>query len=531
MPRCTDCFRAFWAALIIPLLPLLFAGCMKAGDRLPNHLYLRLGSDPGSLDPALITDVQSGSIAAKLFNGLLKLDADMRIAPDIASAWSVSEDGKVYTFRLRGDARFPDGRAVTADDALYSFRRVLDPAVKSPNGWVFEKVALMEAVDQATFRITLSEPFSPFPGLMTMTAAYIVDRKAVERLGPEFGGSPVGTGPYRVKHWRRDRELVLEARPGYRDGAPALSGIVYKIIPEHLTAIAEFETGNLDVIGIPGSEYKRFRDSEFWNPLILELPGLNTYYLGMNCDRPPLNDKRIRQAVAHAIDRKKILATFYEGRGIAADGPVPPVLRKWPAPPAIEYNPEMARKNLPLPPPEGEGRNLPLPPHKGDGNSEKNLRMTLYVNAEQETVDMAEIIQGYLRDVGISLEIRRLEWSAFKDAINKGEPDMFWLSWWADYPDAENFLFPLFHSSNFGPAGNRTRYRNADVDGLIELGRRTASNTGIYSAAENAIAADSPWIFFWHRTDYAVRQPWVKGFRLYPIYTIDKGMDASVESK
>lgn len=504
MSGCKNCLRTFWAALIIPLL---FAGCMKADDRLPNCLYLRLGSDPGSLDPALITDVQSGSIAAKLFNGLLKLDADMRIVPDIASKWSVSEDGKVYTFHLRGDARFPDGRAVTADDALYSFRRVLDPAVKSPNGWVFEKVASMEAVDPATFRITLSEPFSPFPGLMTMTAAYIVDRKAVERLGPEFGGSPVGTGPYRVKHWRRDRELVLEARPDYWAGAPNLSGIVYKIIPEHLTAIAEFETGNLDVIGIPGSEYKRFRDSEFWNPLILELPGLNTYYLGMNCDRPPMNDKRIRQAVAHAIDRRKILATFYEGRGIGADGPVPPVLRKWPAPQATAYDPEMARKML----------------------GGVTHRITLYVNSEQETVDMAEIIQGYLRDVGISLEIRRLEWSAFKDAINKGEPDMFWLSWWADYPDAENFLFPLFHSSNFGPAGNRTRYRNADVDRLIELGRRTANNADIYSTAENAIAADSPWNFFWHRTDYAVRQPWVRGFRLYPIYTIDKGMDASVE--
>ncbi|MBI5140976.1 MAG: ABC transporter substrate-binding protein [Nitrospirae bacterium] len=492
---------------------------MKAGDRLPNHLYLRLGSDPGSLDPALITDVQSGSIAAKLFNGLLKLDADMRIVPDIASNWNVSDDGKIYTFHLRGGARFPDGRAVTADDVLYSFRRVLDPSVKSPNGWVFGKVASMEAVDAATFRITLSEPFSPFPGLMTMTAAYIVDRKAVERLGPEFGGSPVGTGPYRVKSWRRDRELVLEARSDYWGGAPALSGIVYKIIPEHLTAIAEFETGNLDVIGIPASEYKRFRESEFWNPLILELPGLNTYYLGMNCDRPPMNDRRIRQAVAHAIDRKKILATFYEGRGIAADGPIPPVLRKWPAPPTVEYDPVLARKML----------GLPHPPPEGEGKSEEGLRITLYVNAEQETVDMAEIIQSYLRDVGISLEIRRLEWSAFKDAINKGEPDMFWLSWWADYPDAENFLFPLFHSSNLGPAGNRTRYRNVEVDKLIEQGRRTANNADIYSAAENAIAADSPWIFFWHRTDYAVRQPWVRGFRLYPIYTIDKGMDTRVE--
>jgi peptide/nickel transport system substrate-binding protein/oligopeptide transport system substrate-binding protein len=129
------------------------------------------------------------------------------------------------------------------------------------------------------------------------------------------------------------------------------------------------------------------------------------------------------------------------------------------------------------------------------------------------------------------VSIRQLEWSAFKEAVGTGEADMFWLSWWADYPDPENFLYPLFHSSNHGPAGNRARYTNPEVDALIERGQHAPSperSHEYYEKAEHIIARDAPWVFFWHRTDYTVRHPWIKHYRQYPVYSMDKGVDLAL---
>jgi peptide/nickel transport system substrate-binding protein/oligopeptide transport system substrate-binding protein len=156
------------------------------------------------------------------------------------------------------------------------------------------------------------------------------------------------------------------------------------------------------------------------------------------------------------------------------------------------------------------------------------MRVKLYITADQEVVDLAEIIQSYLAAAGIEVTLRQLEWSAFKEAVNKGEPELFWLSWWADYPDAENFLFPLFHSSNPGSAGNRTRFCDKAVDALIEKGQFSLTEHDrkrYYRRAEELIMKDAPAVFFWHKTDFLVRQPWVKGYKAYPIYTMDKGLE------
>lgn len=156
------------------------------------------------------------------------------------------------------------------------------------------------------------------------------------------------------------------------------------------------------------------------------------------------------------------------------------------------------------------------------------LEVNFYITADNEVVDIAEVIQSYLKDVGIKANIKQLEWSAYKEAINKGEPDMFWLGWFADYPDPENFLFPLFHSANLGPAGNRARYVNHEVDSLIEKGQHAYTmkkRDMYYEKAENMIVDDAAWVFFWHKTDYTVRQAWVKNYRTYLIYSIDKGTE------
>lgn len=510
--------------------PVFFILCIIScshKNRIDGYVYYRLNSNPSTLDPALIVDVTGGSISAKLFNGLVRLDKDMNIIPDIAEKWSVSDNGLIYKFTLRRKVYFSNKQEVRSHDFKYSFKRVLDPKTRSPNTWVLEKMAGardytegrsddisgIRIIDDYNLEIRLERPFSPFLHLLTMTAAYVVPEEEVIKWGPDFSSHPVGTGPFTLKEWLQNRELKLESRGDYFEKKAGIKGVVYRIIAEDLTAIAEFELGNLDALAIPASELSRLRHNLKWKDLISSVSGINTYYIGMNCSRLPFSNPNIRRAINHAIDREKLLLTFYEKRGRLASGPVPDILRKWDAAAVYEYDLEKAKDII-----------------KKAGL--QGAVINFYITADQEVVDMAEFIQSYIKKTGMDVKIKQLEWSAYKEAINKGEPDMFWLSWWADYPDPENFLFPLFHSSNTGPAGNRARYMNPEVDRLIELGQRAIDERkryAYYEKAEKLIVNEAPWVFFWHKTDYIVRQPWIKDFTVYPIYSMDKGTEITLQ--
>jgi len=201
---------------------------------------------------------------------------------------------------------------------------------------------------------------------------------------------------------------------------------------------------------------------------------------------------------------------------VLAKGPVPPDLWKLGGERiggGIAYDPDQARRII-------ASRGL------------AGTRVRILVSAEPEVLDIVEVVQYYLARAGLRAEIVQLDWSAFKQAVNQGEADAFWLSWWADYPDPENFLYPLFHSANAGPAGNRSRYRDRTFDRLVEQAQATsdaAARERLYRQAEDRVIADAPWVFMWHRSDISVVQQWVDGFRLYPIYSIDKGMEVSVK--
>ncbi|MEW6001981.1 MAG: ABC transporter substrate-binding protein [Nitrospirota bacterium] len=511
--------------LIICFTLTLLSSC-SSENRIEDYIYYRLNANPTTLDPALIVDVTGGSIAAKLFNGLVRLGDDLSIQPDIAEKWKISRDGLTYTFYLRQGVYFSNNREVKAEDFKYSFKRILDPKNRSPNTWVFEKILGapefakgravniegIKVIDDYTLKIRLKKPFSPFLSLLTMTAAYVIPKEEVDKWGPDFSSHPAGSGPFALREWLPNRELRLDRSANYFDGPAKVRGIIYRIIPEDLTAVTEFELGNLDVMTIPASEYSRYRNDPKKQPYISSIKGLNTYYLGLNCSKPPFSSINARRAINYAIDKERILNTIYERRGRLASGPVPDILRKWNMPSHYEYNPEIAKELL-----TKEGL--------------KGITINFYITADQEVTDIAEVIQSYLKAAGLDVRIRQLEWSAYKEAINKGEPEMFYLSWWADYPDPENFLFPLFHSSNHGPPGNRTRYTNLTVDSLIEKGQYGLDpevSKFYYRQAEEIIVEEVPWIFLWHRTDFAIRQPWVKNYKIYPVYSMDKGTGMSL---
>lgn len=509
------------ALLIIAVISLF--SCTKESERLfQDYLCVRLKTNPTTLDPALIVDVDGARIAAKLFNGLVAFDENLTPVCDMAETWTISEDGLCYRFKLKKDVRFFNGRRVVASDFKYSFERVLDPATRSPRTWVLSRikgakeymagtaddVSGISILSDDEIEIRLDEPFAPFISFLGLTTAYVVPREEVAKWGDDFSFHGSGTGPFVLEDWQHNQFIAFRANKKYFGEGPEISGIHYKIVPEDFTALVEFEKGGIDVLPeVFFSEYKRYADDPKWKEQLKVSFGLNTYYLGFNCEKPPFNDPRVRKALGYAIDREKMLSSMMDRRGVTAAGPIPPILRKFPAEEKYSYDPVKAKKIL---------KEAGYP----DGFS-----MKIYQTADIENLNLCLVIQSYLKDINIRADIVQLEWSSFLEAVTNGEAQAFWLSWWADYPDAENFLFPTFHSANRGPGGNRSRFSNNRVDDLLSQAVRVMDDNKraeLYEEIEKIIIAEAPWIFFWHKSSVAVCQPWVKEYSVASIPVMEK---------
>lgn len=509
--------------LFSAFLVLTLFSCAKEQERIfPGYLYVRLKADPTTLDPALIVDVTGARMAAKLYNGLVAFDENLKPVPDIAENWTVSRDGLTYTFQLKKGVCFFNGREVRASDFKYSFERVLDPKTRSPRTWVLSRikgakdymagkagaVSGIRVSGDYDLEIELASPFAPFIRFLGLTTAYVVPREEVLKWGADFSFHGSGTGPFVLETWNHNQFIALRANPHYFDGAAKIKGLCYRIIPEDFTALVAFEKGGVDILPeVIFSEYRRYVDDPRWKNLIVRSPGLNTYYLGLNCEKEPFDDVRVRRALNYAVDRKKMLEKMMEGRGILAEGPVPPLLRHYAIEQKYAYDPEKARQLL---------KQAGYP----DGFS-----MKIYQTADIENLNLCQVVQNFLKDVGVRADIVQLEWGTFLETVAKGEAPSFWLSWWADYPDAENFLFPLFHSDNRGPGGNRSLFSDPLADALMTRAVRTLDDkerADLYEKIEQRIVDQAPWVFFWHKSSCAVRQPWVEGFSVTPIPVMEK---------
>lgn len=491
-------------------------------------MLVRLTQSPPTLDPARIVDLDGARIAAKLFNGLVAFGETLEPVPDIAASWAVSADGRTYTFTLKPGVRFFNGRPVSAGDFVYSFRRVLSPETRSPRTWVLSRirgarefmegkagtVTGMRAPDNMTLVLHLKEPFAPFINFLGLTTAYVVPREEVDKWGADYGFHASGTGPFALQEWRHNQHILVRRNDFYFGEKPRLSGIRYDVIPEDFTALVSFEKSDIDLLPeIMPAAYDRYRSDPRWAPHISSAPALNTYYLGLNCQKPPFTDVRVRRALNYAIDRKTILETVMQSRGTLARGPLPPGLRQGPAPQGYAYDPVAARDLL------------------AQAGYPDGFEMSIYQAADLENLYISQTIQQYLKKVGITARIVQLEWSGFLEAVSRGEAQAFWLSWWADYPDAENFLFPLFHSRNWGPGGNRSRFKNDKIDRRIEQAVTIGDpqkRAEAYADIERRIVDQAPWVFFWHKSVCSLHRPRVRGFSPQPLAVMEKGVDIAV---
>lgn len=479
----------------------LFWGCGKTGDDLSGFIRVRIKEDPTTLDPAYIVDVTGGMISAKLYNGLIRIDENARIKPDIAQSWKVSEDGLSYTFVLRNGVKFSDGKGITASDFLKCYSRIISPDVTSPREWIFDKVKEFKVISPTEFQIVLKEQFAPFIYLLTMPNAYLVS------------DNNLGTGPYILYEWLHDNKLLLTPNPYYYDVAPKIKGIMYKVIPEDFTARTEFELGNLDVMGVSLQDWKYYKQSDKWK--MYSCTGLNTYYIGFNLNNPVFRSRRTRQAFNYAIDKEKIIEYLLGGQAEVSGGAVPSVLLDKNIE-GYSYLPNKAKKLL------------------AQSGVKFDKPLNIYVRAQKESIRIVESIQHYFTEVGIETKIVPLEWSAYKEAINEGEADLFLMSWWADYPSAENFLFPTFHSSNWGSGGNRAFFKNDVIDRLIIQSQKESDDKKrilLYGKLNRLIAVQAPWAFLWNKRQLVVTQEWVDGYKIYPVYNGDKGTDIQLRKE
>lgn len=504
------CLSSIFRTVFITVLSISLLYTCTLPERDYDTIYLSLQNDPRGLDPAFSTDYGTGQICALIFDNLVQFDSVASIQPGVAKSWSVSDDGLVYQFRLHDNFRFTTGALLTASDVKRSFERVIDPEINSPQSWIFDPVegtqefisgindhvTGIEAVSSTELQITLTRPFAPFLSFLAMPAAAIVPENVLGQNEYNMRESPVGSGPWILTDWSRDHVIVLKANRDYFYGPPEEKHLQIKILPEVFSNIAEFETGRLDVIELPQSEFSRWinsRDSEIH---IFRKPELNFYYIGMNCSRPPFDDRRVRRAMNYAVDMKSVITNMLNSAAKLSHGPIPPGLAAYDSTrDAYGYDPERAKELL-----------------KSAGY-DKGFVVDLWQSQTSEYSELGEAFQAYFEDIGVRVNIKRTDFNLLQDAIRQGQPDMYYLNWWADYPDAENFLYPLFYS---GQARNRNRYSNTRVDSLIIANQTSTSKKErikLAQLAEKEIYRDAPYVFLFHEITYEIAQSWVDGYQ------------------
>jgi peptide/nickel transport system substrate-binding protein/oligopeptide transport system substrate-binding protein len=497
---------------------LVLPACADRGGEATLDYYFSY--DPRSLDPALSTDVPTGEVVSLLFDNLTQFNADAELKPGLARAWEVSSNGRVYTFHLRPNATFHSGRPIRASDVRASMLRALAPGTTGGRSWPLYPIRGARAYaagdskavdgisipDDSTVVLTLEEPLNVFPKLLAMPVAAIVPTPTPK----DFDQRPIGSGPWKFVSWSHDDAILLARNEAYWGGSPKSDTLRIRIIPEPLTQAAEYEAGHLSVVEVPIGETRRWEQT---HPQELQRrPVIREYYVAINTTRGPLKDTRVRRALNHAIDVPTLLSTLFMGRGVRAAGSLPPGIAGYDSTRTpYPYDPAAAKRLL-----------------KEAGHAD-GFAVKLWRTQRAELARLAQSIQQNLAEVGIRAEIVERDASSAREAVRHGEADLFLTDWWADYPDPENFNYPLFHSRNKGPGGNYAFLADPVLDSMIIRARATTDSTENVRLAREIDARVfqlAPWIFLWFPVDVWAMQPEVKGWQVPLVFTGQRWMQA-----
>ncbi len=477
-------------------------------------------SDPITLDPALSREGRSHLYVAHLFSGLVRLDADMQPAPDLAERWEVDATGTVYTFTLRDGLTFHDGGPLTAQDVAYSLERAADPALRSPTAALYlgdivgvadklagqaDSLAGVEVVDERTVRITIDAPKAYFLAKLAYPTAAVVDRRSASRdpYGWWERTPLVGSGPYMLKEWDEGASVVLERFEDYHQ--PAMLEFVVLAFNAG-PSMAAYEADLVDVAFIGGADVDRAEDpASGMGGQLRIFPQLNTHYLGFNTRKAPFDDPQVRRAFALAVDAERLAEVVYGNLVTPARGLLPPGLPGFdPALEGIGHDPAGARAAL-------------AASRYGGPDGPPAVVFTT-AGTGSITPDLELLIAGWREALGVEVSVRQLDPAAYYYRLADEVDGLFDFGWIADYPDPENFLDLLLHSG--AVENNIGRYASPVFDGLLERARTEQDHDermSLYQEAERVLLADAAIAPLFHAPDYVLVRPNVDGFSVSPL--------------
>lgn len=503
-----------------------------------------------SLDPAFARNQANVWAISNIYNGLFRLNEEMYPVPDLAESWDVSEDGTEYTFTIRRGVFFHDseafnegkGRELTAEDVVYSFRRLLDSKTASTGAWIFaDKVKKdanggnaqdwIKAEDKYRLTLKLDKPFGPFLEFLTIPYTFIVPKEAVEKWGKDFRRHPVGTGPFMMKTWDEGNSLVLTKNDNYfkKDASgkqlPYLDAVLISFVQDRNQELLNFRQGKLDFVSglqanniesvlTPNGEVREEYKDQF---VVQKEPYLNTEYIGFSLEPSAYEDKnhpilnaKFRQALNYAVNRKDLVKYVFNNVGTPGEnGIIPPAIRyfKENSTDGYSYNTKKAEQLLSEAGYPG-GKGLPT--------------LKLYTTVQSK--EMVEYLQKEWNAIGVPVEIEMNLASTHQELIDNSKVNFFRSSWLGDYPDAENYL-ALFYSKNFSPSGpNKTHFKNEEYDALYEQARYETqgfNRLDLYKQMDRIIVEQAPVVVLFYDEVIRLTQPNIQGLDPNPMNVLD----------
>lgn len=520
-------FFLILTALALVLSAALLAGCSqkteekkaekpKAEEPVKGGTYNHpLYADPVSLDPAHIQESEGFRVGVEIFEGLVKYDPKtLEVKPALAESWEVNDDATVFTFKIRKGVKYHNGQELKAADFKKAWERACAKDTQSEVAYILAPIkgydemqegkatelSGVKVVDDYTLEVTLKYPFAEFVQTLghPVASAYPVDEALKAVKEKKVWETPIGTGPFKFVSWKHNQEVVIERNPDYWGEEPYLDKVVFRIFEDDNTAFMEFKAGNLHDCAIPTGQLKATKEDPTYGPMVITGPELALYYYGFNMEKGVFaKDKNLRLAIEYATDRDAIINTVMEGLPLPATGIVPKGI------------PGYVEGQSPYTYDEAKAKEY-------WEKSSKPKEITLWYNTSEGHQKIAEAAQAGYKKVGINVKLTNLEWGTYLDKVMKGECEFFRMGWIADYPSMDNFLYPLFHSSEKGN-NNMTFYSNPEVDKLLEEARKETNEEKryeLYREAEKKILEDAPIVPIYFYQFARVVQPTVKNYHI-----------------
>ena len=488
-----------------------------------DTLIFGRGGDSVALDPGIVTDGESLKIAQQVFDTLLSYEpGSTKVQPSLAESWEVTEDGLTYTFKLRQGVKFHDGTDFNAEAVVFNFERWGNPGSEykfegdsfdyydsmfgSEESRVIKEVT---AVDEHTVQFTLNQPQAPFLQNIAMSSFGIASPTAVKEKTTNFKSEPVGTGPFVFKEWKRNDSITLEKNPDYwQEGLPKLNKVIVRSIPDNTARFNALQNGEIDIMEDLNADDLTVLESNA-NLQKIERPSFNVGYVGFNTKKKPFDDKKVRQALNHAVNKQAIVDAFFGGSAQVAKNPLPPTL--WGYNDEIQdyaYDPEKAKALLAeAGHPDGIAETLTfyaMPvsrPYMPDGRK------------------VAEAIQADLEKIGVTVSIQSPEWATYLDDLKVGEKDdLYMLGWTGDNGDPDNFIYTLLDKDTI-PGNNRSFYVNEELHTILVEAQKEVDQdkrAELYKQAQVIIKEDAPWIPLVHTTPLMAASSNLKGYTPSP---------------